>query len=172
MSILGVLQWLEARPSSVALRESIWVYPIVETGHVLGLCLFLGLAVLLDLRLLGICFRRITVTEVTERLLPWMTVGFVFMVITGLLLLYSDPVRFFGNIFFQVKVVMLALAGLNALLFHNSAAYRRREAWEREPRTPVRAKAAAVISLLLWSGIVIAGRMIAYNWFDPNNWFE
>jgi hypothetical protein len=172
MSILGVLQWLEARPSSIALRESIWVYPIVETGHVLGLCLFLGLTLLLDLRLLGLAFRRISVTEMTERLLPWMTAGFVFMVITGLLLLYSDPIRFFGNIFFQVKVVMLALAGLNAFLFHRSAAYRSRERWEHEGSTPARARLSAAISLALWAGIVVAGRMIAYNWFDPNNWFE
>lgn len=172
MSILGVLQWLEASPSSVALRESIWAYPIVETGHVLGLCLFLGLALLLDLRLLGLTFRRITVTEVTDRLLPWMWAGFAFMVITGVLLLYSDPIRFFGNIFFQIKIVMLVLAGLNAYLFHRSAAYRTREAWEHQPSTPVRAKVAASVSLFMWSGIVIAGRMIAYNWFDPNNWFE
>jgi hypothetical protein len=94
------------------------------------------------------------------------------MVITGLLLLYADPIRFFGNIFFQIKVVMLGLAGMNAFLFHNSAAYRSREVWEHGPVTPLRAKIAASFSLVLWAGIVTAGRMIAYNWFDPNNWFE
>ena len=172
MSVLGVLKWVEALPSSVALRESIWAYPIVETAHVLGLCLFLGLTLILDLRLLDLTLRRVTVSEMMSRLMPWMAAGFVVMVVTGLLLLYSDPIRFFGNIFFQAKIVMLVLAGLNAYLFERSFANKNRLAWEGKPGTPARAKVAASISLLLWASIVVAGRMIAYNWFDPNNWFE
>ena len=172
MNVLAVLRWLEERPSSIALRESIWAYPIVETAHVLGLCLFLGLTLVLDLRLLGWTIRRVTVSEATARLLPWMWAGFVIMVASGVLLFYSDPIRFAGNIFFQIKVVMLALAGLNAWLFHHSTVYKNREAWERREGTPARAKVAACVSLFLWAGIVVSGRMIAYNWFKPNNWFE
>src|SRR5262245_30022943 len=165
MSLLGFCQWLEQTSWSVALHESLWVYPIVESVHVLTLCLFLGTAVMLDLRLLGAAMRRVPVSEVARQLLPWTAVGFVVMVCTGALLFYAIPVRTYLNIFFRIKVVMLLLSGLNAWVFHASV-YRRVAEWDVAPVPPRGARVAAAVSLLLWSGIVIAGRMIAYNWFD------
>ena len=165
MSLLSFCQWLEKTPWSIALHESLWVYPIVESIHVLTLCLFLGTAVMLDLRLLGVTLRRVPVSEVARQLLPWTATGFVVMVITGALLFYAIPVRTYLNIFFRVKVVMLILSGINVWVFH-STAYRRVAEWDLDPDTPRGAKIAAALSLLLWAGIVVAGRMIAYNWFD------
>lgn len=165
MSLLSFCQWLEKTPWSIALHESLWVYPIVESIHVLTLCLFLGTAVMLDLRLLGLTMRRVPVSEVARQLLPWTATGFVVMVITGALLFYAIPVRTYLNIFFRVKVVMLILSGINVWVFH-STAYRRVAEWDLDPVTPRGAKIAAALSLLLWAGIVVAGRMIAYNWFD------
>src|SRR5258707_10401059 len=81
--VLGFCQWLESTPGSVALHESIWGYPIVESVHVLTLCLFLGLSVMLDLRLLGVTLRKTRVSEVTARILPWTVAGFIVMVISG-----------------------------------------------------------------------------------------
>ena len=164
--MLGVLEWLESTPGSVAIRESIWTYPIVEGSHVLSLCLFAGLTTMWDLRLLGLTLRRTPVSEAAARLLPWVHAGLACMMITGLLLFLSDPVRFYGNVFFQVKVVMLALAGVNAGLFHLTT-YRGVAGWDLADRPPTRARAAAVVSLSLWSLIIVSGRMIAYNWFDP-----
>jgi uncharacterized protein DUF6644 len=165
MSLLSFCQWLEKTPWSIALHESLWVYPIVESVHVLTLCLFLGTAVMLDLRLLGLTMRRVPVSEVARQLLPWTAAGFVVMVISGALLFYAIPVRTYLNIFFRVKVVMLILSGINVWVFH-STAYRRVAEWDLDPVTPRGAKVAAGLSLLLWAGIVVAGRMIAYNWFD------
>ena len=68
MSITGFFEWLGNTPWSIALHESLWVYPIVESVHVLTLCLFLGLAVMLDLRLLGVAFRSVRASDVAERL--------------------------------------------------------------------------------------------------------
>ena len=164
--LLGVLEWLETTPGSVAIRESIWTYPIVEGSHVLSLCLFAGLTTMWDLRLLGLTLRRTPVSEAAARLLPWVFAGFACMATTGLLLFWSDPVRFYGNVFFQVKVVMLALAGVNAGLFHLTT-YRGVAGWDHADRLPARVRAAAVVSLSLWSLIIVSGRMIAYNWFDP-----
>jgi hypothetical protein len=165
LTVLGFLEWLAATPWSIALHESLYMYPLVESTHVLALTLFVGLAVMLDLRLLGLVMREVPVSQVLSKLLPWTKVGFVVMVATGLLLFYAIPVRNYQNIFFRVKVVMLILAGLNVYVFH-SRTERSVAEWDLAPVTPRAARLAAVASLVLWAGIVVAGRMIAYNWFD------
>src|SRR6267142_2081902 len=144
MSLFGFCEWLANTPWSIALHESRWAYSIIESVHVLSLCLFLGMAVMLDLRLLGVTMRRAAVSEVVRQLLPWTAAGFVLMVISGMLLFSAIPVRTFQNIFFRLKMVLLISAGLNVWVFH-STVYRK---------------------VAVWAGIVIAGRMIAYNWFD------
>jgi hypothetical protein len=164
MEILPFLQWLEGTPGSVFIRESLLLYPLVETAHVLTLCLFLGMIGMLDLRLIGVGLKGVPVSEVASRLLPFALWGFVAMAISGLLLFYSGPVKAAGNIFFRVKVVMIGLAGVNALLFHFTI-YRRVVSWDHAASPPARAKLAGVLSLLLWSGVVICGRLQAYNWF-------
>jgi hypothetical protein len=165
MSLLSFCQWLEQTRGSIALHESLWAYPIVESVHVLTLCLFVGTAVMLDLRLLGVMMRRAPVSEVAERLLPWTAAGFAVMFVSGALLFYAIPVRTYLNIFFRIKVAMLILAGLNAWVFHFTV-YRSVAEWDLDPVTPIGARVAGGLSLLLWAGIVVAGRMIAYNWFD------
>jgi hypothetical protein len=165
VSLLRFVEWLAETSWSIALHESLYVYPLVESTHVLTLTLFVGLTVMLDLRLLGLTMRRVPVSEVTARLVPWAKLGFVVMVITGLLLFYAIPVRTYQSIFFRVKVAMLMLAGLNVWLFHSRVA-RHVDQWDLAPVTPVAARVVAVVSLILWAGIVVAGRMIAYNWFD------
>jgi hypothetical protein len=163
--MLRFMEWLANTPWSVALHESLYVYPLVESAHVLTLGLFVGLAVMLDLRLLGLAMKRVPVSEAIARLLPWEKAGFTVMVVTGALLFYAIPVRTYQSIFFRAKVIMLVLAGLNVWVFH-SRVERSIAAWDEAPVTPAAARAAAVASLVLWAGIIIAGRMIAYNWFD------
>lgn len=141
------------------------MYPLVESIHVLTLCVFVGMSVLLDFRLLGVALRRVPVSTVTRRLLPWMSAGFVVMLITGLMLFYAIPVRSYQNIFFRVKMIMLAVAGLNAWIFHENV-HKRVTEWDLDPKTPRPARMAGVFSLVLWAIIVVSGRMIAYNWFD------
>jgi hypothetical protein len=167
MSILSFLQWLQATPFSTGIRESTWWYPVIESVHVLSLCLFLGIAVFWDFRLLYWGLRRVPVSDIENRLMmPWAVFGFVLMVASGSLLFIEEPVRFYGNIFFRVKVVLLILAGLNAFIFHTHAG-RRLIDWDNSPITPRGAKIAGAVSLCLWTLIVICGRFIAYNWFKP-----
>jgi hypothetical protein len=165
MSLLGFCEWLAGTRWSIALHESTWGYPIVESVHVLALCLFLGMAVMLDLRLLGVTMRCAPASDAVRRLLPWTAAGFVLMVISGSPLFYAIPVRTFQNIFFRIKVAMLILSGLNVWVFH-SGVYRRIAQWDLDRVPPRSARGAAGLSLALWAGIVVAGRMIAYNWFD------
>ena len=165
MSLLSFLEWLASTRWSIALHESQYMYPLVESTHVLALTIFVGLAIMLDLRLLNLALRQVPVSDVLKRILPWTQVGFVVMVTTGVMLFYAIPVRNYQNIFFRVKVVMLILAGINVWWFHTRTE-KSVSQWDLDPVTPKAARVAAVVSLVLWAAIVVAGRMIAYNWFD------
>lgn len=165
MSLLAFCEWLAGTRGSIALHESLYMYPLLESTHVLTLCLFVGTAVMLDLRLLGYTLRRVPVSEIFDRLLPWTTAGFAVMAVTGSLLFYAIPVRTYQSIFFRIKVAMLLLAGANVWLF-NGKVQPTMSAWDLAPVTPRGARVAATASLVLWAGIIVAGRMIAYNWFD------
>jgi hypothetical protein len=160
MNPLQLCQWLGATAGSNALRESVWVYPIIESVHVLTLCLFVGFAVALDLRLLGAVFTTEPVSRFAGRVLPWTWAGFQIMVLTGTLLFYSDPMRFYGNVFFRAKTILLMLAGLNALVFHKTV-YTRVSSWDLAQTTPPGARFAGAASLALWGAIIVTGRMIA-----------
>jgi hypothetical protein len=168
MSLYNVAAWLEKTPWSVALHESIWAYPIIESVHVLFLCLFLGMAIALDLRLIGVSFKKVPVQEVADLLLPWTTAGFIVMVITGTLLFYGIPLRTYTNVFFRAKVIFLILAGFNVWYFH-SGIYVKVAEWGHNAEPPSKAKMAGTVSLILWACVVVAGRMIAYNWFDKSH---
>ncbi len=163
--ILSFLEWLGSTSWSVALLESLYAWPLLESTHVLSLGLFVGTAVMNDLRLLGWTMRRVPVWEITGRLLPWTRLGFVVMVITGLLIFYSNPLRYYHNIFFRVKVGLLIVAGLNAFVFHRGV-HRGVAEWGRAALPPRQARVAGAVSLVAWALIVVTGRMIAYNWFD------
>ena len=165
MSLLSFCQWLADTPGSIGLHESLFMYPLVESVHVLTLCLFVGMSTMLDLRLLGLTLRRVPLTDITNRLFPWMFAGFAVMVVTGVALFYAIPVRSYQSIWFRMKVVALVLAGLNAFVFHRTID-RRIDEWDTDPVPPPAARLAGARSLVLWTIIVVAGRMIAYNWFD------
>jgi len=178
VSLLAFCEWLAATSGSIALHESLYMYPLIESVHVLALCIFVGLATILDLRLLNKVLRNVPVSQVADRLLPWTITGFVVMVMTGSLLFYAIPIRTYQSVWFRGKVIMLILAGINVWIFH-SGIYQRVSGWDMAGRTPAAARRAALASLLLWFGIIVAGRFIAYNWFDCDiqpqskfvNWF-
>lgn len=165
MGLLQICRWLEATPGSVALHESIWVYPIVESVHVLTLCLFLGLTVMMDLRLLGAGFSHTPVSQIIRRFWPWMLAGFVLMVSSGSLLFYAAPVKTYFNIFFRLKMLFLSTACLNIAVFHFSTS-RTMARWDLDTKPPIPARLAGATSLALWAAVAVCGRMIAYNWFD------
>ena len=163
--IVQAAEWLEATWLSTAIRESIWVYPIVESIHVLTIALFLGLTAAMDARLLGAALRETPVGVVMARLLPWIRLGFAVMAVTGVLLFAGTPVRFVSNVFFQIKLALLALAGLNVWLFHHRL-YPTVHEWGGAARPPRHARLAGAASLVLWTLALATGRLIAYNWFE------
>ena len=166
MSLYSLCEWLAATPASIALHESRYAFLIVLTVHVMALGLFAGLAVMVDLRLLGLTLSRVPASEVLRRLLPWAVGGFCVMVLSGALLFYAAPLDRYGNVFFRAKLALLVLAGLNVWLFH-STAHRGVAEWDLDPVPPRRARVAGGVALCLWAAIILAGRMIPYQqyWF-------
>ena len=167
MSLLRFFEWLAATPGSIALHESRYMFLIVLTVHVLTLCVFVGTAVMLDLRLLGLTLRRVTASEVMARLVPWTAAGFLVMIVSGALLFYAAPVLRYQNLFFRLKMVTLILAVMNAWVFHRTV-YRKMADWDMDPVPPPGARVAAGLSLALWAVMITLGRMIPYQayWFD------
>ena len=143
------------------------MYPFIETAHVLALTMFVGTLAVVDLRLLGVAYRNTPISQLTSSVLPWTVLGFVIIVTTGLLLFYAIPIRTYESIWFRVKVVMIIAAGINAWIFHYRVS-NDRTLWDSAPTPPLSARVTSAVSLSLWVGVIFAGRMIAYNWFDCN----
>jgi hypothetical protein len=167
MSFLRFCEWLAATPGSVALHESRYLYLIVLSVHVLTLCVFVGTAAIIDLRLLGLTMPAVRVSEVVSRLLPWTAAGFLVMLTSGALLFYAAPVLRYHNVFFRAKMVMLVAAGANAWIFHRTI-YRSVAEWDLDAVPPRRARVAGGLALVFWSLLIMMGRLIPYQtyWFD------
>ena len=144
-----------------AIRESDYAFSIIESVHVLGITLLIGTIAILDLRMLGLVLRRISVSRIAKAVFPLTWSGFVVMFISGSLLFWAEAAKNYTNPAFRIKLVLLALVGLNPLIFHTTI-YRRVDEWEVFAISPWRARVAAIASLTLWSGVIIAGRAIAY----------
>jgi len=156
-------EWIDVLPSSIAMRESVYGYPYLLTAHAVSMALFAGLIVMMDLRLLGYGFKRSPLSQVQRQLFPWQMFTMTVSAITGALLFYSQPLRYYGKVFFWVKMALMVFAGLNALYFHFTT-YRTVAVWDTTDRPPYGAKLAGALSIVLWAGVVIFGRITAYNW--------
>ena len=162
MNLFTLCQWLEQTSIGTQVRSSLWLFPVVETIHLFGIVALVGSTSALDLRLLGLAMQEQSVKAVARRLLRWAWVGFAVQVVTGILLAASEATKMYVNVGFRIKMVLILLAGVNALVFHYTA-YRSADMWGETRTTPMGAKLAGVFSILLWFGIVAAGRWIAYT---------
>ena len=156
----ALIVWLETTPVASAMRHWLWLYPAVEIVHIAGIVLLVSAAALLDLRLLGVS-RALGVSLLAGYLLPWSWVGLALVVPSGLLLFATHATELAVNPVFQLKLVLIAAAGLNAWLFHRGA-LRQAPAREHGAMPPPRARLAGAVSLLLWIGVIAGGRLIAY----------
>jgi hypothetical protein len=146
--------------------ERLWM--LLEGAHVLTLMLFAGSILFVDLRLLGVVFRNASVSKVADTILPYTVGGFVVMILTGVALFFANPLEYYYNIVFRLKLLFLLAAAINIFWFH----YRvqaNRFAWDHLARPPAAARRAAALSLALWIGVIVAGRFVAYEWFSCDN---
>jgi phosphoglycerol transferase MdoB-like AlkP superfamily enzyme len=162
MSILQMCQWLQDTSFGTSLRESTWAFPIVEGTHLLGIAISVGTLLVLDLRLAGWLFQREPVSGVARAVMPVSILGFTVMFITGILLFWCQAVKAEGSIYFRIKIVLLVLAGVNALIFELTQR-KRRASWDTAPVPPLRVRLAGIAGIVLWAGVICAGRTMAYN---------
>ena len=162
MYLLQFCKMLDKSAIGVQIRESSFLFPVIEGLHVLALALSIGLIVISDLRLIGVVMRKQPVSEVWGQIFPWMMSGFVVMFVTGGLLFWSHALAAYNSFAFRAKLVLLALSGLNAAIYHLTI-YRKLGQWDTALVTPLGARVAGWVSLVFWAGIIAMGRVMAYS---------
>jgi len=158
--LIPYLTSLHESAAGEAVRSISWVYPTLETVHVIGLGLLFGGIFMLDLRLLGLN-KGLSVSRLSRHVLPWVWIGFVLNLASGLMLFASDALSLAANISFQLKMMLLLLAGANAAVFQLLTA-RDMEHWDTDVPSPPGARLAAIISTSTWIFVITLGRLIAY----------
>ncbi len=160
--IKQLLQALEATPWGTAVRENTWLFPTIESIHVLSLVLVVGSIMVVDLRLLNLASRQRSVKELTSDVLPWTWTAFACAAITGTLLFSSSAMKYSAIWQFEAKMCMLVLAAINMAIFHLGA-FRSVARWDEAPATPpMAARLAGGISLVIWVIIVGLGRWVGF----------
>ena len=165
MTVPSILESIESTRLSIAIREGGLPYPIIGGIHLLAIALFGGMVLATDLRLLGWLMSGHRFSDVWHQFRPWKRLGFVFVVGTGLLLAWAEPVRLWGSPSFWVKMSLFALLGVHALVFRRKV-YKHPE--KQDGAISSQAKLAAALSLILWAALVVSGRFIAFDEsFEP-----
>lgn len=157
-------QWVQSTALMTNIRESGLTYPIIMSTHLTCIAIFGGLIVITDLRLLGAAFQNRPIADVVNGLRWWKRLGFCIMIAMGILLAGSKATEYYINPYFWTKMSLLVLIGIHALIFRPSV-YNHPEKLDASPVIPTRAKAAGALSLVLWTSVVCAGRLIGY--YEP-----
>lgn len=151
--------WLETTAIANAIRTVPWLYPALETVHYIGLAMLVGSIMLIDLRLLG--FARVLPLRSMIGLVPWVWAGFIVNAVSGSLIFIYGATGFGSSGAFQLKMVLMLLAGINAMIF-TFAAGRSKDSWLDTGNVPGSIKVVATASFVLWLGVVTTGRWMAY----------
>lgn len=160
MNVVSALQWVEGTNLSTAIREGALLYPIIGGFHLLAIAVFGGMLVMTDLRLLGWAMQRRKVSYVVEQLRVWKRIGFGLVVSSGLLMAWAEPLRLYRSPSFWAKMGLMVLVGVHSLAFR-SGVYENTKALDAG--LTAQAKVAAGLSLILWAGLIVAGRLIAFD---------
>lgn len=155
----SLVQAIEGGAINTWVLSTYWLWPLLEIFHFIGLSLLLGSMLVVDLRLAGF-LRQINIMS-THCLLPWAVIGFLMNLVSGVLFFFGDPGRYSINIGFQIKMILVLIAGVNVLVFAlkiNPVIGQ----WDPHGDTPGLAKTIAWISLVAWTGVLLLGRLIPY----------
>jgi hypothetical protein len=143
-------------------RENDVLFPLIESIHVVAICLVVGSILVVDLRLIGLASIHRSVSRVTSGILPLTWSAFAVAVASGTLLFISNATKYLGNGYFVAKLFLICAAGLNMAIFHGISA-RDLPRWENDPAPPLPARLAGGLSILLWVSVVTCGRWIGFT---------
>jgi hypothetical protein len=158
---MDLLHWLDETAMAENIRSSVWLFPAMETIHVVAIVIVVGSIARLDLRLAGLVSRDRPITEISQEMLPWTWMSFAIATIFGVLLWTSKPIKYFEIAFFDVKMILILLAGINMLIFEY-VTFRGVGRWDRQATPPVAVRVAGSLSLAFWISVVICGRFIGF----------
>jgi hypothetical protein len=144
------------------IRENDLLFPLIESVHVVAICLVVGSILAVDLRLLGLASINRPVSRLTRGVLPLTWGAFAVAIASGGLLFISNATKYLGNGFFVAKMFLIAAAGLNMAIFHLVGA-KDLPRWENDARLPLRARLAGGVSIALWIAVVACGRWIGFT---------
>ena len=160
----GALGAIEASGLGQAMRQWMWLYPAVETVHIVGIGLLFGSIAVLDLRLIGFS-RGISVKTLASHVLPWTAASFLLIIPSGLMMFTAHAGDFISSPVFLTKMCLILAGGLNAALFH-AITFPSVGVWDAEEMRklppPPSARIAGAASLLLWIAVIACGRLLAY----------
>ena len=157
-----MLGWLEGTALAVRIRESLLLFPLLESAHVIGLALVFGTIAIIDLRLLGIASTGQSFRRMTSDIMKWTWAAFALTAVTGSLMFMTNAAVYYDNAYFRAKMVLLVLAGLNVLVFELTDG-RTVQRWDRAPSAPRVARTVAALSLVIWVGVIVTGRIIGFT---------
>jgi hypothetical protein len=155
-------EWLQHTHFATMITESEWLFPLIEGSHILALPLSVGMIMIADLRLLGLGFCGEATWKFVPRFLRLSRIGFPVMFLTGGLLLITQAAKAYGNPFFRAKLIFLLLLGINAVVYQKLFFPKMAE-WDSAGGAPAGAKFCAAFSLVIWIGVIVCGRTMAYQ---------
>ena len=158
----ATLDWLQKTSLAIHIRDSLLLFPLLESTHVIGLAIVVGTVVIIDLRLLGLATTHRSFSRLGADTLPWTLGGFAIATVTGALMFITNATVYFHNAWFRAKAVLLLLAAINAIAFELTARKKIGE-WDLARSTPPAARAIATMSLVIWIAVIVAGRMIGFT---------
>ena len=162
MDLTPVIASLEASGVATTIRNSLYLFPLIESVHVIGLTLVFGTILIVDLRLLGFASTRRPFSVVAADGLKWTWVAFAITVTTGALMFVTNASTYYHNVYFQTKMTLLVLSGLNVLAF-DLTARRSILTWDEKARAPRAGRMAATVSLVLWISVIFLGRWVGFT---------
>jgi hypothetical protein len=162
MALADLITWLQQTPLSTTIRESDWVFPTIESIHVVAFVIVVGSISIVDLRLMGLASRDRPADELIRELLPITWSAFAVALAAGALLFIGKPLTYTASFFFLGKMALLLLAGLNMGVFH-LIVHPRLVGPDHHPAAPLAARASGFVSLALWIGVIAFGRWIGFT---------
>ena len=162
MDLPTFLASLESSGVATKIRNSLYFFPLIEATHVFGLAMVFGTMAIIDFRLLGLASTRRSFRQMASDILKWTWAAFIVTAATGSLMFITNAGVYYHNIFFRTKIVMLALAGINMLVFELTAG-RSIDRWDKAASTPLIGRTTAVLSLAIWITIIFLGRWIGFT---------
>jgi hypothetical protein len=162
VNIAAFLKALEATGLATKIRDSLFIFPLLESTHVMGLAIVFGTIAIIDLRLIGLASSQRSFKRMYADILKWTWAAFALTGLTGALMFITNATVYYHNFYFRTKMLLLVLAGINMGVFELTLA-RKVDTWDKAPSAPPLGRAVGVLSIALWIAVIFMGRMIGFT---------